>query len=154
MSTLDEQFTTLSQQLFSADDAGVDGAREVGRTVGERVFATDDTAVLMAGIINMEAYFHHMRRAALAALQRQLAWRYRSLRVIHQNDEKMQVELDDGSCLPLPGHTAPALTELVAKLNPAPGCDEPRTCLELIQQAGRLMHVLGMTRLVMAKETA
>ncbi|MDZ7734915.1 MAG: hypothetical protein U5P41_01270 [Gammaproteobacteria bacterium] len=66
---LKEQLAGPSRKLFIDDGAGVDLAREVGLSVGDMVFDDDDTAKVIEGIANMEAYFHHLRSAALHGAQ-------------------------------------------------------------------------------------
>lgn len=144
-----EQLATPSHRLFVGEEAGVDLAREVGLSVGQMVFDNDDPNRVIAGIANMEAYFHHLRSAALMELKEQLRKRYIALAAIIQDEHSVAVQLTNGDALPLPGHTAPALNELVMKLEPSEGNDNPRLCLELIQQAARLMQVMGMDKLVL-----
>ena len=144
---LKEQLATPSHKLFIDDGAGVDLAREVGLAVGNRVFDHDDPTQLIEGIANMEAYFHHLRSSALMALKEQLQKRYSALAGITQDEHAVAVQLVSGESLPLPGHTSPALNELVMKLEPTEGSDNPRLCLELIQQVARLMLVMGMDKL-------
>ena len=143
-----EQLVAPSHKLFVDDDAGVDLAREVGLSVGNKIFHENDATHIIDGIINMEAYFYHMRRAALVALTDRLRDYYGALAAITiGDDEEVGVQLTDGQTLPLPGHTSPALNELQTRLEPAAGCDNSRLCLEMIQQAVRLMQVMGMAKL-------
>jgi len=146
---LKEQLAGPSRKLFIDDGAGVDMAREVGLSVGEAVFDDDDPAKVIEGIANMEACFHHLRSTALTALKDHLVKGYRALAVIVQDEHGVAVQLANGEELPLPGHTAPALNELIMKLEPAEGSDNPRLCLELIQQVARLMQVMGMDRITL-----
>ncbi|MDZ7734914.1 MAG: hypothetical protein U5P41_01265 [Gammaproteobacteria bacterium] len=74
---------------------------------------------------------------------------YGALAAIMQDEQAVAVRLVNGEELPLPGHTAPALNELVMKLEPTEGSDNPRLCLELIQQVARLMQVMGMDRITL-----
>jgi len=143
-----EQLVGPSHKLFVDDDAGVDLAREVGLSVGKQIFHENDATHIIDGIINMEAYFYHMRGAALTALTDRLREYYGAMKAIALGaDHAAGVELTDGQILSLPGHTSPALDELQTRLQPAEGCDNPRLCLEMIQQAVRLMQVMGMTKL-------
>jgi len=151
---LKEKLAGPTHELLAGDEAGVDLAREVGHSVGGLLFAGDDPARVIDSLINMEAYFHHLRDAALAALQDQLATHYQALAAVITDEHGHAVELKGGERLPLPGHTAPALNELVARLEPSAGGDNPRLCLELIQQTIRLMEVLGMNRLELLKQAA
>ena len=143
-----EQLVGPSHKLFVDDDAGVDLAREVGLSVGNTLFHENDASRIIEGLVNMEAYFYHMRRAALTALTDRLREYYSALVAISiDNDNAVGVQLTDGQKLPLPGHTSPALNELQTKLQPIEGHDNPRLCLEMLQQAVRLMEVMGMARL-------
>lgn len=148
-SELKEQLEQPSHKLFVDEGAGVDLAREVGQSIGSHVFGSEDPNQVINGIINMEAYFHHLRTAALQALKRQLTDGYSALAAIEHDAGADIVVLDDGTSLTVPGHTAPALNELLQKLGPAEGYDNPRLCLELIQQASRLMLVMGLPRLLL-----
>ncbi len=143
-----EQLVGPSYKLFVDDEAGVDLAREVGLSVGNKIFHENDANHIIEGIMNMEAYFYHMRGAALTALTDRLRDYYGALTAITiDTDNAVGVQLTDGQTLPLPGHTSPALNELQTKLQPAEGSDNPRLCLEMIQQVVRLMQVMGMTKL-------
>lgn len=144
---LKEQLAQPSYELFVSDGADVNLARDAGLSTGGHVFAVEDAARLIQGIINMEAYFHHLRETAMESLKSQLARRYKALAVVMQDEHEIYVQLKDGTSLPLPGHTSPALNELMVLLEPAEGCDNPRIALELIQQIARLMQVLGLDRL-------
>lgn len=149
---LKEHLAQPSYELFVDNEAGIDLSREVGLSVGSHVFADDDPNRIISGVINLEAYFHHLRSAALQALKQRLSQGYAAITAILQNDGELSIVLGDGTILSLPGHTAPALNELLTRAQPAAGYDNPRLCLELIQQTGRLMEVLGHTRLAVQSE--
>ncbi len=152
---LKEQLAGPSHRLFVEDGAGIDLSREVGLSVGNMIFQEDDPNQIIEGIMNMEAYFYHLRSAALSGLKAQLARRYNALTAITLDESNtVAVQLGDDQTLALPGHTAPALNELVARLEPTEGSDNPRLCLELIQQTARLMQVMGMTKLVLRETTS
>lgn len=143
-----EQLVDPSYKLFIDDDAGVDLAREVGLSVGNKLFHDNDANHIIDGVINMEAYFYHLRSAALTALADRLREYYGALAaIVIDNGKDESIQLTDGQTLPIPGHTSPALNELQAKLQPGEGHDNPRLCLEMIQQAVRLMEVMGMAKL-------
>lgn len=144
---LKEQLAEPSQRLFMDETADVDLAREVGQAVGGHAFTTDDPTKLVQGIINMEAYFHHLREKSLEALKQLLAQRYNALAAVVIDNGVTKVELKDNTAQELPGHTSPALNEFAAQLGPAEGGDNPRLALELIQQTARLMEVMGLDRL-------
>lgn len=146
---LKEQLAQPSYRLFADDKAGVDLSRDVAQTVGSYVFTADDPNRIINTIINMEAYYHHLRISALAALKQQLLQGYTALTAIQHDAGGVKVQLNDDSELFLPAHTAPALNELLVKLEPAAEYDNPRLCLELLQQTSRLMLVLGMPELVL-----
>ncbi len=146
---LKEQLAQPSYRLFMDDKAGVDQSRNVAEMVGNNVFVNDDPNRIINAIINMEAYFHHLRIAALEALKQQLIQGYAALTAIRHNENNIKIQVHDGNELFLPAHTAPALNELLAQLEPAAKYDNPRLCLEMIQQTSRLMLVLGMPKLVL-----
>lgn len=141
------QLIKPTSSLLTGGKSNTVTARDTGHVVGKQVFDTGDPDALVSGIFNMEAYYHSLREAALAAVQQQLAERYRNLATVIALNGGIEVQLNDGKRQTVPTHTSPHLAEFVMLLDPADGCNDPGICLKLLQQAIRLLEVLGMSDL-------